>query len=138
MNRVVKSSFQPLRHRKDVQTSFIKSYKTIIRTFWKFYVKALAEVNKLNLLSYPIFFTSFLSIKTLKQLAAEEIGRFRQAFRVLLSDCFTDDVISVEGRLEPMIELQAQVLRILKSVGMPTTPHYLKISIIEIQNVAKF
>ncbi|GFS62146.1 integrase catalytic domain-containing protein [Trichonephila clavipes] len=60
----------------------------------------------------------YLATRTLKQLAMDEANNFPLAAPVVMSDCYTDVILSGSESIEEVIELQHQLIEMFKTAGM--------------------
>ncbi|XP_054711310.1 uncharacterized protein LOC129220901 [Uloborus diversus] len=92
--------------------------RKLLRILWKSDPKGPVDTFELNTVTYGTSCAPFLAIRTLKQLAEEEIEKFSKASEVLKNDCYMDDVLSGADSIKATQELQCQLIELLKSAGM--------------------
>ncbi|XP_053691605.1 uncharacterized protein LOC128740119 [Sabethes cyaneus] len=86
------------------------------RIFWRSHPNEGLRVLQLQTVTYGTSSAPFLATRSLVQLCEDEGSQFPHASRIVLEDCYVDDIISGADSIEEAIECQHQ-LRSLLSRG---------------------
>ncbi|XP_055622149.1 uncharacterized protein LOC129765751 [Toxorhynchites rutilus septentrionalis] len=87
------------------------------RIFWRFDSTEPIKAYELSTVTYGLAPSSFLATRTLQQLAEDEGAHFPEASRVVRKDVYVDDLISGESTVERAIQLQNDLMKLLKRGG---------------------
>ncbi|GFS62412.1 integrase catalytic domain-containing protein [Trichonephila clavipes] len=88
------------------------------RILWKKGIGEPIKTYELTTVTYGTVSAPYLATRTLKQLAMDEANNFPLEAPVVLSDCYMDDILSGSESIEGVIELQHQLIEMLKTAGM--------------------
>ncbi|GFT94500.1 DUF1758 domain-containing protein [Trichonephila clavipes] len=90
------------------------------RIFWKERPEEPLKEYRLLTVTYRTdSLCSYLSIRTIQQLAEEEIKKFPEASKVALEDFYVDDLITGTNSKEDAKKLVSQVIELMKKGGFP-------------------
>lgn len=87
------------------------------RIFWRQNRNEELKTYKLTTVTYGTASAPYLAIKCLAQLAKEEVAKYPEASRVVLSEMYVDDVMTGANSLEEAKEIQQQLISLLRSGG---------------------
>lgn len=81
--------------------------------FWRFSSAEAVKTFELQTVTYGQTSSSYLAIRTIKQLVADEGENYPKAAKVLEHDIYVDDVISGADTLSEAIEIKSQLIELL-------------------------
>lgn len=84
---------------------------------WRDHPEEILSTYQLNTVTYGMSTSPYLAIKTLHQLADDDGGNFPSAAHVLRTQTYVDDIISGADTEEAALELQEQLIRLLRQGG---------------------
>ncbi|GFT77846.1 integrase catalytic domain-containing protein [Trichonephila clavipes] len=89
------------------------------RIFWREIPEESLKEYRLLTVTYGTACAPYLSIRTIQQLAEEEIKKFPEASKVALEDFYVDDLITGTNSKEDAKKLVSQVIELMKKGGFP-------------------
>ncbi|GFS93324.1 intraflagellar transport protein 52 homolog [Trichonephila clavipes] len=89
------------------------------RIFWRERPEEPLTEYRLLTVTYGTACAPYLSIRTVQQLAEEEIKKFLEASKVALEDFYVDDLITGTNSKEDAKKLVSQVIELMKKGGFP-------------------
>ncbi|GFW18179.1 DUF1758 domain-containing protein [Trichonephila clavipes] len=89
------------------------------RIFWREIPEEPLKEYRLLTVTYGTACAPYLSIRTIQQLAEEEIKKFPEASKVALEDFYVDDLITGTNSKEDAKKLVSQVIELMKKGGFP-------------------
>ncbi|GFT33531.1 DUF1758 domain-containing protein [Trichonephila clavipes] len=89
------------------------------RIFWREIPEEPLKEYRLLTVTYGTACAPYLSIRTIQQLAEEEIKKFPEASKVALEDFYEDDLITGTNSKEDAKKLESQVIELMKKGGFP-------------------
>ncbi|GFT58099.1 DUF1758 domain-containing protein [Trichonephila clavipes] len=89
------------------------------RIFWREIPEEPLKEYRLLTVTYGTACAPYLSIRTIQQLAEEEIKKFPEASKVALEDLYVDDLITGTNSKEDAKKLVCQVIELMKKGGFP-------------------
>ncbi|GFV43261.1 DUF1758 domain-containing protein [Trichonephila clavipes] len=89
------------------------------RIFWREIPEESLKEYRLLTVTYGTACAPYLSIRTIQQLAEEEIKKFPEASKVALEDFYVDDLITETNSKEDAKKLVSQVIELMKKGGFP-------------------
>ncbi|XP_035232515.1 uncharacterized protein LOC118204289, partial [Stegodyphus dumicola] len=90
----------------------------LLRILWKRNLSDSPVTYRLKTVTYGTKSAPFLAIKCIKQVAYDEMHKYPEAAKAVLSDCYVDDVISGSSNLDSARELKNQLIQLFHSCGM--------------------
>ncbi|XP_054278976.1 uncharacterized protein LOC128997364 [Macrosteles quadrilineatus] len=84
---------------------------------WRDHPEETLSTYQLNTVTYGMSTSPYLAIKTLHQLADDDGGNFPSAAHVLRTQTYVDDIISGADTEEAALEIQEQLIRLLRQGG---------------------
>ncbi|XP_078051592.1 uncharacterized protein LOC144477730 [Augochlora pura] len=85
------------------------------RMFW--YHENRIRTFQLNTVTFGISSAPYLAIRTIQQLADDEIADFPYASEILKRDLYVDDLLTSENSLEEVLRIRDEVVELLKRGG---------------------
>ncbi|XP_054722391.1 uncharacterized protein LOC129232176 [Uloborus diversus] len=89
------------------------------RIFWRERPEEPLKEYRLLTVTYGTACAPYLSIRTIQQLAHEEIKQFPEASKVALEDFYVDDLLTGTNSKEDAKKLVSQVIELMKKGGFP-------------------
>ena len=86
---------------------------------WRSSSDSPVEIFRLRTVTYGLVSSTFLSLRTVKQLAADHQGEFPLGAKVLNEEIYMDDVLSCAHSLEEAKLKQLEIIKLLKVGGFP-------------------
>lgn len=87
------------------------------RILWRSSSKIPIQEFELNTVTYGVSAAPYLAIRTLLQLASDEVSNFPDASKILRTDTYVDDIVTGCQSTREAIQLYSQLLDLLKSGG---------------------
>lgn len=87
------------------------------RIFWRFSSDTPVQEYRLNTVTYGVSSAPFLALRTLQQLASDEIDNFPLAADVIRSDMYVDDIVTGCSTLSQALNLKDQLISVLEKGG---------------------
>ncbi|XP_035219883.1 uncharacterized protein LOC118192962 [Stegodyphus dumicola] len=95
-----------------------ESQRDLLRILWKRNLSDSPVTYRLKTVTYGTKSAPFLAIRCIKQVAYDEMHKYPEAAKAVLSDCYVDDVISGSSNLDSARELKNQLIQLFHSCGM--------------------
>ncbi|XP_035205372.1 uncharacterized protein LOC118180384, partial [Stegodyphus dumicola] len=95
-----------------------ESQRDLLRILWKRDLSDSPVTYRLKTVTYGTKSAPFLAIRCIKQVAYDEMHKYPEAAKAVLSDCYVDDVISGSSNLDSARELKNQLIQLFHSCGM--------------------
>ncbi|XP_053691865.1 uncharacterized protein LOC128740351 [Sabethes cyaneus] len=89
------------------------------RIFWRTESNQRLRVLELQTVTYGTASAPFLATRSLVQLCNDEGDRFPLASKIILEDCYVDDILSGSTSVEEAVEAQRQLQEMLQLGGFP-------------------
>ncbi|GFX01806.1 DUF1758 domain-containing protein [Trichonephila clavipes] len=89
------------------------------RIFWREIPEEPLKKYRLLTITYGTACAPYFSIRTIQQIAEEEIKKFPEASKVALEDFYVDDLITGTNSKEDAKKLVSQVIELMKKGGFP-------------------
>lgn len=87
------------------------------RIFWREKPEDLLQEFQLLTITYGMACSPYLAIRTIQQLASDEVKNFPEACKVALDDFYVDDLLTGASSIEEAKKLVTQVIELMKNGG---------------------
>jgi len=98
-----------------------QSQRSLQRIFWRESPQEDLKTFELFTLTYGTAPASFLAIRTIHKLAADESGLYPIGSKIALRDFYVDDLLTCASTLQEPLEIKQQTIKLLKKGGFELT-----------------